>query len=101
MSVLQRLPSTRRPIDLTRSSAAGERNSIARRVLTQPTEALAHSKLKELKRLRRTLMSWREEILAYFETGLTNARTEGFNNVAKLGKKLTDVGRLKFADSSS
>jgi len=60
----------------------------ARRVLTRLTDALAHSKLKELKRLRRTLMAWREEILAYFETRLTNARTEGFNNVAKLVQKM-------------
>lgn len=59
----------------------------ARYVLTKITDALAHSKLKELKRLRRTLMAWREEILAYFETRLTNARTEGFNNVAKLVQK--------------
>jgi transposase len=59
----------------------------ARHALTKLTDALAHSKLKELKRLRRTLMAWREEILAYFETRLTNARTEGFNNVAKLVQK--------------
>jgi transposase len=51
------------------------------------TDWLAHSKIKELKRLRLTLMAWRHEILAYFETGLTNARTEGFNNVAKLVQK--------------
>lgn len=55
--------------------------------LTKFTDWLAHSHLKELKKLRRTLMAWRKEILAYFETGLTNARTEGFNNVAKLVQK--------------
>lgn len=59
----------------------------AKRVLTKLTDTLAHTKLKELKRLRRTLMAWRREILAYFETRLTNARTEGFNNVAKLVQK--------------
>ena len=48
--------------------------------LTKFTDWLAHSKIKELKKLRRTLIAWRHEILAYFETGLTNARTEGFNN---------------------
>jgi transposase len=32
-------------------------------------------------------MRWRREILAYFGTGLTNGRTEGFNNKAKLVKK--------------
>lgn len=59
----------------------------AARVLTRLTDALAHSQLKELKRFRRTLKAWRVEILAYFESRLTNARTEGFNNVAKLVQK--------------
>lgn len=59
----------------------------AARILTKITDTLAYSKIKELKKLRRTLMAWREEILAYFETRLTNARTEGFNNVAKLVQK--------------
>ena len=43
--------------------------------------------LPELKTLRRTLMRWRTEILAYFATGLTNGRTEGFNNKAKVVKR--------------
>lgn len=59
----------------------------AARALSKITDTLAHSKIKELKKLRRTLMAWRQEILAYFETRLTNARTEGFNNVAKLVQK--------------
>jgi transposase len=50
--------------------------------LTRLTDHLANSKIKAVKKLRRTLMSWREEILNYFKTGLTNARTEGFNSVA-------------------
>jgi transposase len=45
---------------------------------------MADSKLKEIKTLRKTLMKWRQEILNYFRTGITNARTEGFNNIAKL-----------------
>jgi len=32
-------------------------------------------------------MRWRAEILAYFGRGLTNGRTDGFNNKAKLVKK--------------
>ena len=32
-------------------------------------------------------MKWREEILNYFKTKLTNAKTEGFNNLAKLYQK--------------
>ncbi|MBK7844143.1 MAG: ISL3 family transposase [Bdellovibrionales bacterium] len=39
------------------------------------------------KNLRRTLMKWRNEILNYFVNRITNARTEGFNNVAKLIQK--------------
>jgi transposase len=58
-----------------------------------PTDPLARSAIPELETLRRTLRAWRNEILAYFKTRLTNARTEGFNNVAKVVKKreLTDI----------
>jgi transposase len=59
----------------------------ASNALTRLTDHLAHSKIKEIRTLRRTLMSWRTEILNYFKTGLTNARTEGFNSVAKLVQK--------------
>lgn len=59
----------------------------AKRALTRLTDLLARSQLPELKRFRRTLKSWQNEILAYFENRLTNARTEGFNNVAKLVQK--------------
>lgn len=55
--------------------------------LTKLTDHLANSKIKAIKKLRRTLMNWREEILNYFKNRLTNARTEGFNNVAKLVQK--------------
>ena len=44
-------------------------------------------RLMELQTFRRTLLRWRNEILVYFDTGLTNGRTEGFNNKAKLAKK--------------
>lgn len=56
----------------------------AKKALTKLTDRMAKSELKEIKRLRKTLMKWRQEILNYFRTGITNARTEGFNNVAKL-----------------
>lgn len=36
--------------------------------------------IKELKTLRWTLSRWKNEILNYFKTGLTNAMSEGFNN---------------------
>jgi transposase len=56
-------------------------------VLTRICDAFALSKIKAIQTLRRTLMKWREEILNYFKTGLTNARVEGYNNVAKSVKK--------------
>jgi transposase len=46
-----------------------------------------HGHVPELATLRRTLLRWRTEILNHFITGLTNARTEGFNNTAKLVKR--------------
>lgn len=50
-------------------------------------DEMALSGLPEIKTLRRTLLKWREEILNYFLTGLTNGRTEGYNNIAKLVQK--------------
>ena len=55
----------------------------AKKVFVKLTDTLAHSKLKELKSLRKTLISWQKEILNYFESRITNARTEGYNNVCK------------------
>jgi len=55
----------------------------AKRCLISILDWLAKSQIKELKTLRNTLLNWRVEILNYFRTRLTNARTEGFNNVAK------------------
>lgn len=59
----------------------------AKRALIKLTDRMAGSKLPEIKTLRRTLMRWREEVLNYFRDQITNARTEGFNNVAKLVQK--------------
>jgi transposase len=56
----------------------------ASRVLTKLTDHMATSQLNEIKTLRKTLMKWRNEILAYFKTGLTNGKTEGYNRLAKL-----------------
>lgn len=56
----------------------------ASKLFTKITDDMAASKLKEIKTLRKTLMKWREEILRYFKTGLTNARIEGFNRKCKL-----------------
>jgi transposase len=59
----------------------------AARALIKLTDQMALSQLDEIKTLRRTLMSWRKEILNYFVNKTTNARTEGFNNLAKLLQK--------------
>jgi transposase len=56
----------------------------AAKALTHMTDSMAASKVPEIKTLRRTLMSWRNEILNHFKTGLTNARVEGFNNKAMI-----------------
>jgi len=50
-------------------------------------ERMARSLLPEIQTLRSTLLKWKDEILAYFSTRLTNGRTEGFNNKAKLVKR--------------
>ena len=50
-------------------------------------DELALTALPEVLRLRRTLMRWRTEILAYFPSRLTNGRVEGFNLKAKLVKR--------------
>lgn len=77
----------------------------AARVLTKITDRMALTELPEIKTLRKTLMKWRTEILNYFKNRLTNARTEGFNNVAKLvqkrsyGVKSFALYRLKYLNA--
>jgi transposase len=56
-------------------------------ILTALTDRLARSAVPELQTFRRTLMSWRTEVLAYFRTRATNGMTEGFNGKAKLVKR--------------
>lgn len=70
---------------------------VAAKVLTKITDSMALCKIPEIKTLRRTLMKWRNEILNYFKNRITNARTEGFNNVAKLiQKRAYGVKSFKF-----
>jgi len=59
----------------------------AKRALCALLDRMALSELPEIKKLRKTLMKWQNEILNYFATGITNGRTEGFNNLAKLLQK--------------
>jgi transposase len=53
------------------------------RAFTNLTDRMALSTLDEIKKLRKTLMKWRNEILNYFISGLTNGKTEGYNRLAK------------------
>jgi transposase len=50
-------------------------------------ERMQSSQLPEIKRLRKTLLNWREEILNYFQFRITNARVEGFNCKASLVRR--------------
>lgn len=56
----------------------------ATNAFTGLTDRMATSNLPEIKTLRKTLMKWRKEILAYFLQKLTNGKTEGYNRLAKL-----------------
>jgi transposase len=59
----------------------------AGKALTELTDVLAISSLPEIEKLRKTLIRWRDQILAYFIIPITNGRTEGFNAKAKLVKR--------------
>ncbi len=48
----------------------------------------AHESIQPLRALARTLSRWREEILNFFDSGLTNAVTEGFHTKIKLIKRM-------------
>lgn len=63
--------------------------------LTKLTDLMALSSLEEIKKLRKTIMKWRNEILNYFISGLTNARTEGYNRLAK-GEQYSSFGVRSF-----
>jgi len=67
----------------------------ASRALINLTDRMAKSSLDEIKKLRRTLMKWRVEILNYFKTKLTNAKTEGYNRLAK-GEQYSAFGVRNF-----
>ncbi|NDF13377.1 MAG: ISL3 family transposase [Proteobacteria bacterium] len=60
----------------------------AKRSLIALLDHMAASQLPEIKRLRSTLKRWLDEILNHFSSGLTNAQTEGFNNKAKVAKRM-------------
>jgi transposase len=50
-------------------------------------ERFLASPVAEVRRLGRTLVNWRVEILNYFKTRMTNARLEGFNNKCSLVRR--------------
>ena len=59
----------------------------ARRALSNLIDRMSRSHVAEILTLRKTLVSWRTEILNYFINPVTNARVEGFNGKAKLIRK--------------
>lgn len=59
----------------------------ARNALENMLIEMALSSLPEIRRLRRTLSRWKNEVLNDFINRLTNARTAGYNNIAKLVQK--------------
>ncbi|WP_417335908.1 ISL3 family transposase [Halobacteriovorax marinus] len=56
----------------------------ARKAFTKLTDEMALSGRKAVQSLRKTLVKWQVEILNYFKSGITNAKTEGYNRKAKL-----------------
>ena len=56
----------------------------AKRALEKLIDRASQSFIKPIKTLSETLTEWKSEILNYFTTKLTNGRTEGFNNLAKV-----------------
>lgn len=59
-----------------------------RSALGELFRSLAHRNVPELMTLGRTLDRWLPEIIAYFETGTTNAATEGCNRKVKQVKRV-------------
>ncbi len=59
----------------------------ARQAFDRIIEELNSTQNKLLKTLQNTFKRWKEEILNFFVFRLTNARVEGFNNVAKVIKR--------------
>ena len=55
----------------------------AKKAFIKLLDYMALSDLNEIKKLRKTLMKWKNEILNYFRSRLTNARVEGYNRLAK------------------
>lgn len=53
---------------------------------TRLVERIRGAKNEAFQTLAKTLENWKTEILNYFQTGLTNAMSEGFNRVASLVK---------------
>jgi transposase len=70
-------------------------------------DEMALSFLPEIQTFRKTLLKWKEEILNYFTSNLTNARLEGFNNKASVlkrrayGYRNTDNYRLQLLNACS
>ena len=83
----------------TNSNAPGTLKEMLRDLYTSADRAAAEAALAdwhtwagafdvaETNRLAKTLRSWEPELLAYFDTGLTNGPTEGINRIIKAVKR--------------
>jgi transposase len=70
----------------------------ARAALGRLLLRMGQSKIAEVKKLRTTLMSWREEIVNYHRfNGISNGRVEGYNRKAKLCQR-SAYGYKKFGN---
>ena len=68
-------------------AAAGDRAEIRTR-LYRFYRWCADTKIPELHRLAATIETWWPAILAFLHTGLSNARTEGFDRLVKQVKRV-------------
>jgi transposase len=59
----------------------------ARSSIDRLLEQMKTSQVPEIQRLRRTLVTWKREILNYFINGYTNGLVEALNNTGKLVQK--------------
>jgi transposase len=74
--------------ELLREVYAARNRTMARRRLTKFYRHCDHSRVRECRRLTRTIRSWQAEVLAYHTTGASNGVTEGINLLIKKIKRV-------------
>ena len=75
----------------------------AHRALLSWYATIAEHPVPELVTLARTISAWENQFLAYFDTGVTNGRTEGINRIVKHIKRISGsaTGTRTTTDSGS